>query len=93
MLKKTSIILALIIALIIFTAFILIQPYYLFLTQDLKISFFKTLISSDSLITYNNQVNILILGIAGGDHDGPNLTDSMMVANYNFKSNTLTYIS
>ena len=35
----------------------------------------------------------MLLGIAGGAHDGPNLSDSIVVANYNFKTNKLTTIS
>lgn len=73
--------------------FLLIRPYWAFVNQTLKVSIFKTLLSKDSLETYDNQVNILLLGIAGGDHDGPNLSDSIVVANYNFKSNKLTTIS
>lgn len=72
---------------------ILIRPYWNFVNQELKISIFKTFFSKDSLKTYNNQVNILLLGIAGEDHDGPNLSDSITVVNYNFKTNILTTIS
>lgn len=72
---------------------ILARPYYAFVTDTLKISPLKALFSRDGLITYDNQVNILFLGIAGGNHDGPNLSDSIIVANYNFKTNNLTTIS
>lgn len=47
----------------------------------------------DSLKRFDNQVNILLLGIAGGQHDGPNLSDSIIVANYNFSTNQLTTVS
>lgn len=73
--------------------FILVRPYYLFLTQTLNISPLKVLFSGDILKTFDNQVNILILGIAGGEYDGPNLSDSIITANYNFKTNQLTTIS
>ena len=79
--------------LIILTVFLILRPYYLFLTQKLKISPLKVLISKDSLKTFDNQVNIAVLGIPGGNHDGPNLSDSIIVANYNFKSSQLTTIS
>lgn len=68
-------------------------PYYRFLTQTLKISIFKTLIGKDSLKSFDNQVNILILGIPGGNYQGPNLSDTIIVANYNFQNNQLTTIS
>ncbi|OGK52258.1 hypothetical protein A2970_01845 [Candidatus Roizmanbacteria bacterium RIFCSPLOWO2_01_FULL_44_13] len=72
---------------------ILARPYYAFVTDTLKISPFKALFSRDGLITYDNQVNILFLGIAGGNHDGPNLSDTIIVVNYNFKTNKLATIS
>ncbi|OGK17971.1 hypothetical protein A3G67_04690 [Candidatus Roizmanbacteria bacterium RIFCSPLOWO2_12_FULL_40_12] len=59
-------------------------PYYLFLTRDLKISPFQTLFLSGGLRKVNDQVNVLILGIPGGNHDGPLLSDSMIVLNYDF---------
>ena len=55
--------------------------------------------SSDSVVSYflsgtglksnNGMVNVLLLGISGGGHDGPNLTDTIMVASYNLKTNKL----
>jgi LCP family protein required for cell wall assembly len=73
--------------------FLLIRPYWSFVNNTLHVSILKTLFSKDSLKTYDDQVNILLLGIAGGKHDGPNLSDSIVVANYNFKTNKLTTIS
>ncbi len=73
--------------------FLIIKPYLDFINKDLNISILKTLFSKDSLKTYDDQVNILLLGIAGGNHDGPNLSDSITVLNYNLKTNTLTTIS
>lgn len=59
--------------------------------------------SSDSVVNYifsgtglkssNGIVNVLLLGTAGGSHDGPNLTDTIMVASYNLKTNKLYLIS
>ncbi len=59
--------------------------------------------SSDSVVSYifsginlksnNGLVNVLLLGTAGGNHDGPNLTDTIMVASYNLKTNKLYLIS
>ncbi|MBI1862983.1 triose-phosphate isomerase [Candidatus Microgenomates bacterium] len=39
-----------------------------------------------------SQVNILLLGVPGGDHDGPNLSDSINVMSYDMKTNQLTTI-
>jgi len=69
---------------------LLIRPYYLFLTQKVKISPFKALFSFDSLKIFDNQINFLILGIAGGTHDGSNLSDLIIVVNYNLKTNQST---
>ncbi len=84
---KKILLIVLLIALIFF-----LKPYYLFLTKTLQISIFKTLFPGRLLKKTNNQVNILILGIAGGNHDGPNLSDSITLANYNFQTNSLTTI-
>lgn len=88
---KTKIAIAL--SLIFIFLILLIRPYWAFVNQTLKVSILKTLFSKDSLKTYDGQVNILLLGIGGGNHDGPNLSDLIVVANYNFQSNKLTTIS
>lgn len=85
------------IAIAAFSVFILVvffisRPYYLFLTKTLKISPFKTLTDSSDLKTINETVNILILGIPGGNHDGPNLSDSINVVHYDMKTNRITVI-
>lgn len=72
---------------------ILLRPYYLFVTQTLHVSPIKTLLSLDGLKSYNNRVNILFLGIAGADREGPNLSDSIVVFSYDLKSNHLITIS
>lgn len=46
-----------------------------------------------SLKLENNRVNVLLLGIAGGSHDGPNLTDTIMVASYNRQTQRALLIS
>lgn len=43
--------------------------------------------------TTDGKVNILLLGIAGGIHDGANLTDTIMVASYNLKTNQVYFFS
>ncbi|PIQ72810.1 hypothetical protein COY13_03300 [Candidatus Roizmanbacteria bacterium CG_4_10_14_0_2_um_filter_36_35] len=88
---KLKIIIACALVLLIFI--LIIRPYLVFINKTLKISIIKALFSKDSLKIYDDQVNILLLGIAGGNHDGPNLSDSIVVANYNFKINKLITIS
>lgn len=41
----------------------------------------------------DNKINVLLLGLAGGRHDGADLTDTIMVASYNLKENRLYLIS
>jgi len=71
----------------------IIRPYFLFINKTLKVSIVKTLLSRNSLKSYDNQVNILLLGVAGGQHEGPNLSDSIVVINYDLKTNQSTTIS
>lgn len=80
-------------SLILITLAIIIRPYYLFVTQTLNVSPVKTLFSLDGLKSYNDRVNILFLGIAGADRDGPNLSDSIVVLSYDLKSNHLITVS
>lgn len=84
--KKLVFVVIIVIAVLLFV----IRPYYRFLTQTLKVSPLKTLLSWNSIRKVNNQTNILILGIAGGAHEGPTLSDSMVVANYDFTTDRLT---
>ncbi len=88
---KSKIIIAVVLILIIL--WLIARPYLVFIDKTLKVSIIKALFSKDSLKTYDDQVNILMLGIAGGKHEGPNLSDSNVVVNYNFKTNKLTTIS
>ena len=78
---------------IVITLTIIIRPYYLFVTKTLHVSPIKTLLSLDGLKKYNDRVNILFLGIAGADHEGPNLSDSIVVVSYDLKGNHLATIS
>lgn len=49
--------------------------------------------SGNNFKSGNDRVNILLLGIAGGTHDGINLTDTIMVASYNLKTNKVYLFS
>ena len=54
----------------------------------------KILLSSaPALQQTNGRTNILLLGIGGGSHDGPNLTDTIMLASIDAKVNKVTLIS
>lgn len=46
-----------------------------------------------SLKQTDNKVNVLILGIGGGNHDGPNLTDTIILANLDQRNNKVTLSS
>lgn len=41
----------------------------------------------------DDRVNVLLLGNGGGTHEGPDLTDSIIVASYHLKSHQVTLIS
>ena len=51
------------------------------------------ILSGNNLKSSSDRVNILLLGIAGGTHDGSNLTDTIMVASYNLKTNQMYLFS
>jgi len=44
-------------------------------------------------MTTSDRVNLLIMGYGGGQHEAPNLTDSMIVVSINPKDNATTMIS
>jgi anionic cell wall polymer biosynthesis LytR-Cps2A-Psr (LCP) family protein len=57
-------------------------------------SVFNYVFSGGSSIKQTDgRVNILLLGIGGGNHDGADLTDSIIVASYNLKTNEVTMFS
>lgn len=56
-------------------------------------SYVTSIISGTSLHSSGNRINILLLGIAGGTHDGTNLTDTTMIASYNLKTNQVYLFS
>lgn len=49
--------------------------------------------SVDVKQTKDGSVNILLLGKGGGSHDGPDLTDTIILANINPEKNRITMIS
>lgn len=46
-----------------------------------------------SLKEESGKVNVLLLGIAGAGHDGPNLTDTILVVSYDLQTRQVTLIS
>lgn len=49
--------------------------------------------SGTNLKSSGGRINILLLGIAGGTHEGASLTDTIMVASYHLKTNQVYLIS
>lgn len=62
-------------------------------TQSGSNSYVNYIFSGTSLKSTDDRVNVLLLGIAGGLHDGANLTDTIMIASYNLKTNQLFLFS
>lgn len=50
-------------------------------------------IQNADLKPIDGRVNILLMGIAGGDHDGPDLTDTMLVISFDMQKKSLSMIS
>lgn len=50
---------------------------------------FSTELSQDE----NNSTRILLLGNGGGNHDAPDLTDTIIIANINYEKNTISLLS
>lgn len=81
-----------------------LAPFILVISLLTALAFFLTTLSgSDTIVRFNllgkpikstdEQVNILLLGIAGGVHDGSSLTDTILVASYNLKTNQVYLFS
>ena len=62
-------------------------------TSSSSSSVVSYIFSGSSLKSSSNRVNVLLLGIAGGTHDGRNLTDTILVASYNLKTNEVFLFS
>lgn len=80
--------------LIIFSLIVLflVFKYWTFANQTLKISVFKTLFTKGKIRSIGNQTNILILGLPGSSYEGPELTDTIIVVNYDFNKNKAVLI-
>ncbi len=65
----------------------------IFLTTLSGSSVINFIISGTSLRSDEGRINVLLLGMAGGVHDGATLTDTILVASYNLKNKQLHVIS
>ncbi|MBI2022623.1 LCP family protein [Candidatus Daviesbacteria bacterium] len=80
--------------LIVITAIILgTFVWSLFTTSSSVFQYALPNILGNPLKSTDDRVNVLLLGNAGGMHDGPYLTDSIIVASYHLKANNVTLIS
>ena len=80
-------------------------PYALFIGIFSALAIFITTLSGSKTLNIpilgigspfkntEDRVNVLFLGIAGGVHQGANLTDTIMVASYNLKTNQVYLFS
>lgn len=81
---------------IIFLTYRFVFPFYRFAKQEqLTKAFFQSLIfnSETPLKKYQGRTNIIILGIAGGDHDGSDLTDTIILMSIDLNRYDVVLIS
>ncbi len=77
-----------------FLVSIVIVGAFVIRTASLFPFFFQLFFNRDiKLKQVDSSLNILLLGIGGGVHDGPNLTDTIIFASLNSKTNKITLIS
>ncbi len=56
-------------------------------------SVFNKVFTQNAIKSTNGRVNILLLGIGGGNHDGADLTDSIIVASYYLSTHDVSLFS
>ena len=93
MFKKNFYLIIFLSVLILVALLIYIKPYYELVHEITGVSPLKILITNGSYKKNDSKVTIVLLGKAGGLHDGPNLTDSIIVASYDISKNRVTVIS
>ncbi len=92
--KKSSVVKILILAFSLL--FLLIGLVYFFKIDNFVFKGPKTvvqLITDKGLKSDNGHTNILLLGIGGDGHDGPNLTDTMILASINSKTGDVVLVN
>lgn len=75
---------------------VLVGIFGYFMTQSSGSAVFQYAMSAaggSSVKSTDDRVNVLLLGLAGGKHDGAMLTDSIIIASYHLKSHRVTMIS
>ena len=81
---------------IFFFGFILLSVFVLLGLKVAKLAplAFQLLFTHNVVLNKSDEhVNLLLLGIAGGDHDGPNLTDTILFASLDPQRNKITLVS
>lgn len=96
--KKIAAISATIVFLIMSALFSSYKFFYWSREVNTQTGFFRTLsrliLSPDRIFARDkNQINVLILGIGGAGHEGPNLTDTMLITSLNRKEKKAAMIS
>lgn len=67
--------------------------YFAFRTADLYKNIYKNGQNLPPVVKEKTEYNILLLGYGGEGHDGPYLTDSLMIAHIDIKKNTISLTS
>lgn len=78
---------------VILVVLFLLFPYYRLAGKITGHSPLRLLFLNDHFKKTDGRVNILLLGKGDAIHDGPNLTDSMMVASYDIAAKKISLIS
>lgn len=81
---------------IVFVLFIAFQGYGFIrnLNFDFSISnIVNNLFGEDLKTDRFGRTNVLLMAVGGGQHDGPNLTDSILIASYDHEKKTVSLIS
>jgi polyisoprenyl-teichoic acid--peptidoglycan teichoic acid transferase len=63
------------------------------LTKEFELEYSDIFASVDREIIKKGYIDVLILGIGGGQHEGPNLTDSIILARYYLHENRVNTVS
>lgn len=71
---------------------LILFAFYL-VTRSSTTSYVNQILSGTFLHNSDGRINVLLLGIAGGQHAGSSLTDTIMVASYDLKTNKLFLFS
>lgn len=70
-----------------------LRPYYLLIKKITGVSPLKFIYSNGDFKQTAGNANFLLLGKAGGNHQGEYLTDSIMIASFNLKDQKINLIS